>query len=645
MKLQELTISNFQGIKNFTFSPFGGDASVYGTNATGKTALANAYAWLLTDKDSQNCAQFSIKPIGMKKGADVEVEGIFELNGKSLALKKVYSEVWTKKRGAATKEFSGHTTTYFVNGVPSGLKGFSEKIAEIADPALFRVLTNPRHVNEEMKWQDRRELLIEFCGGVSNTDVIKQNPEFSGITKLVEEKTLDECRLEAEYARKGINKELLSTPVRIDELQKSLPEKQEDPKMLVKEKGEIGHQIFELQDKISTIENGGALGVKKRELLEIENRIGNSELKINRELYKKVDRQKTIVRSQDELFLDAKGDEKSLSLKIEDLKAAIKRLATKREGLLIKWDEEAAVQFVSVETCPTCNQSIPDEQIQMVRAKFNTEKANKLADITAQGQSVNNESDTLKAEAEVMGQAYKTAVKDTEAKEKACNEATAKLREMTAHQVEVTPEHKKLTDKRDEIRLEISRLEIEGGEGDTADIKAEIEALETQKAEIGEKISSIKQDKKTKDRIKELEAQEKKLAGEYENLEAKLQLLEDFTRAKCAMLTNRINSKFKITEFTLFENQINGGLKDVCIATVDGVPYPDVNNAAQINCGIDIINALSEHYGVDMPLFIDNAESIVEIHPTESQMILLTVSEGDEVLRVEAQGEQAREAA
>lgn len=54
----------------------------------------------------------------------------------------MFQEKWTKKRGSATAEFAGHTTDYFVDGVPVQKKEYDAKIAEIADEQIFRLRRN-----------------------------------------------------------------------------------------------------------------------------------------------------------------------------------------------------------------------------------------------------------------------------------------------------------------------------------------------------------------------------------------------------------------------------------------------------------------------------------------------------------------------
>ena len=68
---------------------------------------------------------------------------------------------------------------------------------------------------------------------------------------------------------------------------------------------------------------------------------------------------------------------------------------------------------------------------------------------------------------------------------------------------------------------------------------------------------------------------------------------------------------------------------------MDGVPYRSMNNGSRVNAGLDVIRTLSEHYGMRVPLFIDNAESVTGLLPVGSQTVRLVVSAGDKKLRCE----------
>ena len=65
------------------------------------------------------------------------------------------------------------------------------------------------------------------------------------------------------------------------------------------------------------------------------------------------------------------------------------------------------------------------------------------------------------------------------------------------------------------------------------------------------------------------------------------------------------------------------------------VLFRDANNAARINAGLEIIETLAYHWGISMPVFIDNAESVTRLAHTAMQTVRLVVSEQDAKLRLE----------
>lgn len=50
MKILNLTLQNFRGIKNLDLQLDGHDAKIFGANGTGKTTIANAVCWLMAGK-------------------------------------------------------------------------------------------------------------------------------------------------------------------------------------------------------------------------------------------------------------------------------------------------------------------------------------------------------------------------------------------------------------------------------------------------------------------------------------------------------------------------------------------------------------------------------------------------------------------
>ena len=138
-------------------------------------------------------------------------------------------------------------------------------------------------------------------------------------------------------------------------------------------------------------------------------------------------------------------------------------------------------------------------------------------------------------------------------------------------------------------------------------------------------------------RITELQTEQREVGQKVADQEQMICMLESFVRAKMDKVSEMINAKFNTVSWKLFDMQINGGMKETCECTVNGVPYSSLNNGHQIIAGLDIIVSLASLYGVTAPVFIDNAEALNDfnIPDMDGQMVLLKVSD-DAELKVRA---------
>jgi len=209
-----------------------------------------------------------------------------------------------------------------------------------------------------------------------------------------------------------------------------------------------------------------------------------------------------------------------------------------------------------------------------------------------------------------------------------------------------TPAPFESTEEYAQIMAEIAKLREEENnksgqaEAIAAKYTEQIQALNEQIREQEQLKTKIFIAESQKERIAELAAKEKELSKQYEELERGIYLCEVFTKTKVSLLDDKINNKFKSVRFRLFQEQLNGGIKDDCevmIPTEDGrmVPFTFANNAARINAGLEIIDTLSKHWNLAMPVFIDNAESVTRLLKMDTQVIRLVVSEPDKKLRLE----------
>lgn len=163
MKLQTLELENFQGIKQADFCFNGQSATIYGDNATGKTTVFNALTWLLFDKASTGAKGFTPKTRtanGDAHNLNHSATATFIMDdGRYTSFTKTFHEIYKKKKGSATSEFSGHTTDYFIDGVPVKEREYQDTLLRrlgyswcyIVSPRQFRngtVLRRPVGVLE-----------------------------------------------------------------------------------------------------------------------------------------------------------------------------------------------------------------------------------------------------------------------------------------------------------------------------------------------------------------------------------------------------------------------------------------------------------------------------------------------------------------
>lgn len=640
-----LTLTNFKGCKQFTLDVNGNNAKIFGDNETYKTTLFDSFLWVLFNKDSQNKSDFSIKTLVNGKeihNLNHEVEASFLIDGSPVTLRKVYKEKWTRKRGAGTQEFTGHETDYFVDGVPSKKKEYTDHVESIVQEDVFKLLTSPTFFNEQMKWTDRRATLLEICGEISEDEVFQSNEELRALPLILKGKKIDDLRKIVSARRKEINDELERIPVRIDEIQKSIPEEEVDVTSLSKQVDEIERAIDENVTLISNIKNGKTVLEKERDLQQIENDLVNMKREYESDSKEKVYQLKAKLQEEESNANHFKRKENEHTQAIEHATRQMELQNNYRAKLLEEWEHLKTLSFVQRDSCecPTCGQALPEEQIEATRSKaleqFNKEKSEKLLSVDTQGKAVAEKKITIQKEIDNHQQELEKFTVQTKEKEQLVVKLTEQLKQQEDAVKDVSESvdyQTKLTDKQ-KVVSEIHELK-ERAQDSTRSVETEISELKSKKAPIQAEIARFANVESLQSRIADLSDQEKMLAGEFEKLGHQLYLTEQFIKAKVELLEERINSKFKDARFKMFDEQMNGGLQEVCETTYKGVPFSSLNNAARINVGIDIINTLSTHYGIRAPIFVDNAEAVTRLIDSDSQLISLVVSEQDKQLRVE----------
>ncbi|MEB8206610.1 hypothetical protein [Mammaliicoccus sciuri] len=654
IKLIKLVLDNFKGAKHFELNAEGKDIVVKGENNTGKTTIADAFYWLLFNKDSKGATKFSIKTLD-SAGEEINnlkhsVYAVLNIDGKEQHIKKTYSEKWTRKRGQAKSTFTGHETVYELGATedeltPKKLKDFNEFINSIiSDEQIFKLTTNPFWFNS-LKQDERKKILMSLVNEVTDEDVINSDSKLKELKKLLGDGSLEDFKMRISRNKKSINEDLKAIPVRVDEINHNMPEvRKYNKQKLEEELTEINNQINQVDIEIKDVENG-------LEIEKIEKDIKSKELDIQylkdnhnhgnkRELTSLINQDSELQRA----IATKHRDLSNLTAELQKNEIVMEEQNEKFKALGIKHKElmNEQKEFTTATVCDCCGQDIPEhmqqEAIQKMKENYNVDKSKRLEKIQSDGIEIRNKVKQLSEQNDEIESTMEELKEEIEKETKNVEEIKENIKKIESNNTDV-----KDTDEYKQLDSEIKALKEKKGQSiqsmseDVQNIvKSKKEPLINQQQEIKQKLDDIQVSQRAIDRIKELETKQEQLAQEYNQLEHATFLTEEFTKQKVNLMEGSINDKFEITKFKLFDVQINQGVQDVCIATHNGVPFDSgLNNAARINVGLDIINALSKHYNFYAPIMIDNAESVTEVHKTTSQQIQLEVSKKDKALTVE----------
>lgn len=640
MKLTKLELLNFKGLKAFTIN-FNGDVIIRGDNATGKTTVFDSVCWLLFGKDSLDRADFEIKTLD--RGEPVhkvnhEVTGTFTLDeGGTVELKRVYREKYSSPRGGEVT-MTGHTTDYFVDGVPKKEKEYKEIVNSLVDENIFKLITNPLYFNETYSWQNRRKLLLEMCGDISDEDVIAEYSELKALTDILSGHSVDDHRKVVAAKKTAINKELDMIPVRIDEALRGKPTIDTPRDVLIQEISLATTTLETLEADKALLVNGHAVVDTRAELRDVQRRLMARESELQME-YKKQSALKSneydmVVSELNNLSSKVESTKHRLDTSNKDIQrieSVIDELMHQRQQV----NEDAFVMDID-EACPTCGQKLPAEQIQDARekaeTKFNLRKSKQLEELNQSIELKQQDIENIKKRDAGL-EPVETLEALIKAKELVKQTITNEIEQLTAPVLDDDSIYADLKAEEFMLQMKLDESNTDHSE-EIADIDKRIATTKEHRLNLETELNKYEEAKRIDTRVAELESQQAELAAEKSKLDEASYLMDEFVKAKVNLLEDVINSRFKLARFKMFNVMLNGNVEECCETTYKGVPYRSMNNAARINVGLDIINALTSYFKVNAPVFIDNAEAVTEFVPVNSQTIKLIVDESEPQLVV-----------
>ena len=635
IKLLSLDVENFKGIRKRRVD-FGDSTKISGANATGKTSVFDAFTWLLFNKDSLGSEKFNVRPLdrdGNKvHNVEIKVVAVLDVDGREVELSKTQKEKWVKKRGTSTPELQGNENLFEVDGYPKSEKEYRSYIADLLSEDLFKILTNPQYF-PALPWKDQRAILMRFASDMPDSELAAELGGFEDlIIELEKAPSTDDIQKKYSKALSEWKKKQAEIPVRIDELEKSKVDM--DVAELELAKRALEKQLSTVQSQKSEIDKlVESAREKSKDIMELKFKLSELQLDANAE----IDRQRRKMTndlsmlSSEAVNLNNEMSSKMRALQIAERDRKLLYEQIQKEGERFK-ETQGLIFDDSTAVCAYCGQEYPSEKKERIKADFEAQKQAKLQEISDRGCE-------LTTEYKALSEQIKKCKLDIYNLESSLKVKTSSIESLKKVLVEM-PDGVDISDREDVLALKKQIADAEQAMVDEQlktqegeDFVFEIQLLQKEIWAVDANIAKAKNNVAIEERIAELQAEQRAVAQKVADQEKMIYLLEQFIRAKMESISSGINTKFDGISWKLFDMQLNGGMKECCECTVNGVPYGSLNNGHRIIAGLAIIKALQNLYGAYLPIWVDNAESINDfnIPQMENQMILLAVSDNEEL--------------
>lgn len=667
VEVKKISLENYKKFPSKSVDLFP-RTEISGRNREGKSTLQDAYLDVLTGKMANGTEPTSIrrKENGLEvPKVDVVRELTLAIDGKEKVIRKITKQKWRKPRGQSEEVFDGNETSYEIDGFPAKSKDYTEFIQSIAEPSTLLMCSNPKPFLDTLqKSTAESRKVLEKMSGFDIAQFMEENPQYAHVEEITKghsvEDTLKKLRKELNAQKKKVDAK--NTEIAY-ETNRSV--EAEDTSSLESKKQELNAELSKLEEQERILEDSA----KGYDSLSYEIR----GLKSSRDgLVSKANewlraRQKFISDTVSELML--KKSEKESSIRIigmeldnhireaQQAKADLDRARQDYPRIKeMEWDD-SELKAIEAETfndsdtiCPTCGQELPEEQIAELKVSFEEKKKFRIeTELTQKKNWESAKQNQLKGICDLGNSASAKLKKANEEINKLQSEISAAQDEVTELTKQIEEEQSKFTElpesvdmTNDEEYLAVTAriAELEEKLKSFDDVPGKKQELRMQISNVMKQISNVDADIKIaqaavtekEKRVAELNEELKSLGQVQADIEKNIDTVLNFSIQKNKALAEKINPHFKHFQFSFLDYTIEGNPVETCKMICNGIDYNSgLNHSDKILCEVDLLNGLQEMNGLNLPIWIDDSESIDKsrIPILDRQMIVLRVTDRD----------------
>lgn len=640
MKIKKMTLDNFKGVRHAEYE-FGDRTIIKSDNGLGKSTIATAWFWLISNYSYELVSNPSIRPNDAIDEIVTTVTADLDFDGKPVQIQKIQK---FKRSKSGTTSL---TNSYMVNSVPKSEKQFKEAMSELGvDFDKFLQCSHPNvmlsGINNKKERDQLRNMLFQMASDITDLQVAESDPELFGITELLKNYKAEEItamqnntlrKIRENYGKEG---EILRAKIEgLESAKVEVDVKGINAKIdeLNAKKDNINAQVERYQNKLIGIQNIASGIMEKRfKLQQMESDAVADDIKKRNEMDKDIFRLESQVGKLKEVIQRLNDGIKNDRGLIESTKDKMQKNRDVLESIRNRQFDESEV------ICPTCGQKLPPDGIEDAKAKFESDKALK----------VKRFEDALKEQEQTVlatGDRLHKGISDVYDKSEELKAVQKSLEELSALDDEMGDVPKADMSGNEEYQKLLK--DIADDEDIVASggvIRDEINTLKQEEENVILKIDELNFDLHNDKRNKYIDrqiAEARKQQMEYEQAKANAEMILDQLKTlnmkKNTMLQESVNKHFDIISWKLWDTQRNGEYKDACVPLINGLDYRDEQNTAtQIFAKIDVLNGFQKFFNLDYPIILDYAESLssksLKKIKSNHQLIVLRVSDDERLV-------------
>ena len=667
VEVKKITLENYKKFPSKTVDLFP-RTEISGKNQEGKSTIQDAYLDVLTGKMANGTEPTSIrrKENGVEVSkVDVVRELTLAIDGKEKVIRKITKQKWRKPRGQSEEVFDGNEISYEIDGFPAKAKDYTEFIQSISEPSTLLMCSNPKPFLDTLqKSSAEARKVLEKMSGFDLAQFMADNPQYAHVEEITKghsvEDTLKKLRKELNAQKKKVGEK--DTEIKY-ETNRSV--ETEDTSSLESKKQELNAELSKLEEQEQILEDSAkgydSLSYEIRGLKSSRDGLvskANEWLRARQKFISDTVYELGIKKSEKESDIRITGMELDNHVReAQQAKADLDRARQDYPRIKeMEWDD-SELKAIEAETfndsdtiCPTCGQELPEEQVAKLKASFEekkkarietklkekehfeTEKQNKLKYVCDLGNTAAAELKKANEEIKKLQAEISTAQDEVAELTKQIEEEQSKFTEL--------PESVDMTNDEEYLAVTARIAELEEKLKSFDDVPGKKQELRIQISNVMKQISNVDADIKIaqaavqekEKRVAELNEELRNLGQVQADIEQQIDTVLNFSIQKNKALAEKINPYFKHFQFSFLDYTIEGNPVETCKMICNGIDYNSgLNHSDKILCEVDLLNGLQEMNGLNLPIWVDDSESVnIDRLPTlDRQMIVLRVTDGD----------------